>query len=100
MCTCVYAIQNGFELYHKQSETILEIWQDQSAEIRKVNTWFAEGKNGPEDRSWVDIHEPYWALRYAPTYVIKSPSSLLPLGLGQSEHRILQGDYLWSSTRQ
>ena len=25
VCTCVYAIQNGFELYHKQSETILEI---------------------------------------------------------------------------
>ena len=35
VCTCVYAIQNGFELYHKQSETILEIRQDQSAEIRR-----------------------------------------------------------------
>ena len=99
VCTCVYAIQNGFELYHKQSETILEIRQDQSAEIQKVNTWFAEGKNGPEDRSWVDIHEPYWALRYAPTYVIKSPSSLLPLGLGQSEQFGYYKEItFWSST--
>ena len=97
--TCLYAIQNGFELYHKQSDTIIEIQRGQAEEIQKVTTWFVEGKNGPEDRSWVDIHEPYWALRYAPTYVIKSPSSLLPLGLGQSEQFGYYKEItFWSST--
>ena len=99
VCTCLYAIQNGLDLYHKQNETINVIQQDQAAEIQKVNTWFVEGKNGPEERSWVDIHDPYWALRYAPTYVIKSPSSLLPLGLGQSEQFGYYKEVtFWSST--
>lgn len=99
VCTCLYAIQTGLNLYDKQSETIIEIQQEQAAEIQKVNTWFVEGKNGPEDRSWVNIHEPYWALRYAPTYVIKSPSSLLPLGLGQSEQFGYYKEVtFWSST--
>ena len=99
VCTCVYALQNGLDLYHKQSETISEIQQSQVEDIQKVNAWFEEGKNGPEDRSWVDIHEPYWALRYTPTYVIKSPSSLLPLGLGQSEQFGYYKEItFWSST--
>ena len=94
-----YAIQNGLELYQKQEETIKAIQHDQVEEIQQVQTWFEEGKNGPEDRSWVDIHEPYWSLRYAPTYVIKKPSPLLLLGVGQAEQFGYYKEVtFWSST--
>ena len=97
--SCFYAIQNGLKIFQKQEETIQTIHQEQEAEIQKVQAWFEEGKNGPEDRSWVDIHEPYWSLRYAPTYVVKKPSTLLPLGVGQSEQFGFYKEVtFWSST--
>ena len=96
---CLYAVLNGFDLQNKQRKTIESIQMEQQEEIQKVLSWFEQGKNGPEDRSWVDIHEPYWSLAYAPTYTLKKSSALLPLGLGQSEQ---YGYYkevtIWSST--
>ncbi len=96
---CIYAIYNGFELQKKQQDTIQIIHQDQAEEISKVLMWFEKGKKGPEDRSWIDIHQPYWSLHHTPIYSIKEPSVLLPLGIGQSEQ---YGYYkkitFWSST--
>ena len=47
----------------------------------------------------MDVREPYWSLRYTADYAIKSPSALLPLGIGQAEQ---YGYYkevtFWSST--
>ncbi len=95
----LYAIYNGFDLQDKQRDTLHNIQQEQQEELLKVLNWFEDGKNGPTDRSWVDIHEPYWSLRYSPTYTFKSPSALLPLGIGQAEQ---YGYYkeitFWSST--
>ena len=42
-------------------------------------------KKSPEDKPWVDIEDPYWSIRYTPSYVIKNPSDIFPLGIGQSE---------------
>ena len=99
LLACVYSIYNGFELQQTQQSTIQTIIQEQEKDLDKTRTWFSEGKNGPEDRAWVDIHEPYWALRYTPTYTIKRASALLPLGIGQTEQ---YGYYkeidFWSST--
>ena len=99
LLACLYAIYNGFDLQQKQRETIQNIKQEQTEEIRKVLVWFEEGKKGPEDRAWINIQEPYWSLRYMPTYTIKQPSALLPLGIGQAEQ---YGYYkevtFWSST--
>jgi len=99
LLACLYAIYNGFELQKKQQDTIQAIKQEQQEEIGKVKAWFEEGKKGPEDRAWVDIHEPYWSLRYTPTFEIKQSSVLLPLGIGQAEH---YGYYkevtFWSTT--
>ena len=95
---CIRSI-TGLTLYQKQESTIQSIRQEQTQEIQKVQAWFAEGKNGPEDREWVDIHQPYWSLRYTPTYVIKHPSRLLPLGIGQSEQFGYYKEItFWSST--
>ena len=96
---CVYALYNGFDLQEKQAETIQKIEQKQEEETSKCIPGLQKVQKGPEDRSWVNIQEPYWSLRYVPTYINKSPSALLPLRLGQAEQ---YGYYkeitFWSST--
>jgi len=80
-----YALYSGFNLQNKQQKTLANIEQTRQEGITKVLTWYDEGKNGPEDRPWIDITAPFWALWHTPTYSIKSPSPLLPLGIGQAE---------------
>lgn len=82
---CLYALYNGFYLENKQRKTIVNIEQKRKEGIEKILNWYQQGKTGPEDRPWIDITTPYWALWNLPTYTIKSPSPLLPLGVGQAE---------------
>ena len=96
---CTYSIISGFNLYNKQIQTIDEVKVVEHKTIDKVTNWFKSETYGPEDRSWVDVRNPYWAIRYTPTHAYKAPSPLLPLGVGQSEQ---YGFYhklsIWSST--
>ena len=95
---CIFSINNGFELQEKQLDTIENIQNKERESIFKLIGWFENGEKGPEDRSWVDITDPYWSIRYTPTYVIKQPSLLLPLGIGQSEqYGFYQKLSIWSS---
>ena len=95
---CIFSINNGFELQEKQLGTIENIQNKEEESISKLIGWFENGEKGPEDRSWVDITDPYWSIRYTPTYVIKQPSLLLPLGIGQSEqYGFYQKLSIWSS---
>ena len=96
---CVYSIFNGFELQEKQIATIDNIELEENETISKMVTWFENGEKGPKDRSWIDITDPYWSVRYTPTYVIKNPSKLLPVGIGQAEqYGYYQKVSIWSST--
>ena len=96
---CVYSIFNGFELQEKQISTIDNIQLEENETISKMVTWFENGEKGPKDRSWIDITDPYWSVRYTPTYVIKNPSKLLPVGIGQAEqYGYYQKVSIWSST--
>ncbi len=98
MLLCVFSIYNGFEIMHKQLNTIAEIKDSQEQESRKIIKWL-ETKTGPENKSWVNIEDPYWAIRYTPSYVVKSPSALFPLGIGQSEQfGFYKKVTRWSST--
>jgi len=95
---CIYSIYNGFNLQNNHLSTIENIQQQDDENISQVVNWFKNGETGPKDRDWIDVTDPYWCMRYSPTYVVKNPSSLLPLGLGQSEQ---YGYYkkvtIWSS---
>jgi len=96
---CVYSIYNGFSLQHKQTDTILHIQKEQNDELKKVIDWFEQGISGPKDRNWVNIKQPHWAFRYIPSYTIKKPSPLLPLGIGQAEQYAYYKEISnWSST--
>ncbi|MAZ58735.1 MAG: hypothetical protein CMP56_04970 [Flavobacteriales bacterium] len=99
MFACAYSIYNGFDLQNKQKQTIQNIEIENKNKVLKVLTWFEEGKSGPESKSWVDISNPYWSLNYIPTYMLKHPSSLLPLGVGQAEQYGYYKEITnWSST--
>ena len=85
-------------MHDKQLNTIKNIKEQETESLAKVLNWFENDLSGPEDRSWVDITDPYWAIRYSPTYVIKEPSLLLPLGIGQAEqYGYYQKLSIWSS---
>ena len=96
---CIYSIYAGFDLQKKQLNTITNIEQSQQESILQLIKWYKNGQIGPDDKSWVDIRDPRWALSYTQLYNIKKPSPLLPLGIGQSEQ---YGYYKqitsWSST--
>ncbi len=96
---CVVSLYNGFYLFNKQEDTIKSIELKKQESIKKIYSWYDEGKKGPADRPWIDITTPFWALWNAPTYTIKKPSTLLPFGIGQAEQ---YGYYKrvtnWSST--
>ena len=95
---CIYSLFNGFQLHDKQLNTIKNIKEQETESLDKVLNWFENDLSGPEDRSWVDVTDPYWAIRYSPTYVIKEPSLLLPLGIGQAEqYGYYQKLSIWSS---
>jgi ABC-2 type transport system permease protein len=95
----VYSLFNGFDLFKKHHDTLSNIEQKRQEGISKILTWFDEGKTGPEDRPWIDVTTPFWALWNTPTYAVKKPSALMPLGIGQAEqfgyyHRVTN----WSTT--
>ena len=96
---CVYSLINGFDLQNRQMETIGNIEQNQQKEINQVVEWFNNDIKGPVSKSWIDIRNPYWSLSYIPTYSIKRPSSLMPLGIGQAEqYGFYKKITSWSST--
>jgi ABC-2 type transport system permease protein len=95
---CVFSLFNGFELQKKQLNTIDNIQINEDESISEIITWYENGKKGPEDRSWIDVTNPYWSIRYSSTYMVKKPSKLLPLGTGQSEqYGYYQKLSIWSS---
>ncbi len=99
MSICILSLYNGIQIAEKQVKTILEIEEKKELDINKMQDWFKQGIKGPEGRSWVNIEDPYWAIRYTPTYIYKNPSPLLPLGIGQSQQfGFYKKINRWSST--
>ena len=98
MLLCIFSIYNGFEVMHKQIDTIEVIKENQELEFIQIFEWI-EDKKGPDDKPWINIEDPYWAIRYTPSYVVKNPSPLFPLGIGQSEQfGFYKKVTRWSST--
>ena len=99
MFLSLYALINVYNIKEKQLDTINEIYNKQEQERLKVINWYENNQTGPDDKSWVNINDPFWAILYNPTYVIKEPSELYPLGIGQSEqYGFYKQTKRWSST--
>ncbi|WP_225035508.1 hypothetical protein [Winogradskyella sp. SM1960] len=81
----IYGLQNGADLYEKQNSEIERI--NKEAEIQKATTlsYFENNQKGPENRPWIDVTSPFWALWHTPTYHFKKPSPALVYNIGQTE---------------
>lgn len=81
----IYSLQNGLQLYQTDTTEIEKINKEKNEANTKVLEWFDQGKIGPEDRSWVNITQPFWAVYYASTNAIKKPLPIMPFSIGQAE---------------
>lgn len=82
----IYGVSNGFSLYQKQLETIAIAEAKSREQQESVLSWFAEGKTGPEDRPWIDVSVPFWAMWYSAQQVNKLPSPMMAFAIGQAEN--------------
>lgn len=95
----VYGLQNGYALFLKQKAGIAAAQAANKRTVENTVTWFEEGRKGPEERSWIDITAPRWAIWYAPATAVKLPSRLMPFTVGQTEQfGYIKQVTLWSST--
>ncbi|MEM7512490.1 MAG: hypothetical protein AAF388_16265 [Bacteroidota bacterium] len=81
----VYGLHNGASLYHDQMVEIEKIKGDIEEGRQKQIAYYDEGKVGPEDRPWVDLSTPFWAIWYSGPYHFKTPSPALVYSMGQAE---------------
>lgn len=81
----IYGLHNGANLYHKQKDEIVEVKEKEVEESQKTLTYYEEGKKGPEGRPWIDVSNPFWAIRYTPIYHFKEPSPIMVYSIGQAE---------------
>ena len=81
----LYGLHNGANLYYKQIAEIEKIGGDIEDERQKYILYYDEGKPGPENRPWIDISTPFWAIWYNGTLHFKTPSPALVYSMGQAE---------------
>ena len=77
MFLSLYALINVYNIKEKQQDTINEIYHKQEQERLKVIKWYENNQIGPDDKSWVNINDPFWAILYNPTYVLKTPQNYI-----------------------
>ena len=81
----LYGLHNGASLYHDQIAEIQRINESIDEERQKYNDFYDEGKKGPEDRPWIDLTTPFWAIWYNGVYHFKTPSPAQVYSIGQAE---------------
>ncbi len=81
----INGLHNGSALYKKQITEIQKIQQNVKEQKQQFFTRYDEGKLISEDRPWIDLSTPFWAIRSIPTYQIKAPSTAIVYSIGQAE---------------
>ena len=81
----IYGLHNGAKLYEKQQLEIEKINQNIKKDRQNTINYYNSEKGGPEDRPWVDVRGPYWAIWYSSIYQFKEPSSMMVYSIGQAE---------------
>lgn len=82
----LYSIHYGYNLYHTRLNEIKKIVTESKNNRNKIIKWFDEGIKGPEDRPWIDITNPFWALWNSNVYALNEPSALMVFSVGQAEN--------------
>jgi len=85
IAAAVYGLHNGAGLYREQTAELEKIREQAEADRQKYLAYYDEGKTGPEDRPWIDLRTPFWAIWYNGVYHFKTPSPALVYSIGQAE---------------
>ncbi len=80
-----YGLQNGYHLYQERTQEIAKIEQEMQRVRNEAGEWIKNGEKGPEERPWVDINTPFWAMWYGNHYLFDKPTSLMIYSIGQAE---------------
>ncbi len=83
--TAIYGLWNGHALFLERQTEIEKIEAAAEEPRREALDWLQTGKAGPEDRPWVNVGEPFWAMWYATHYAYHRPSPLMTYSIGQAE---------------
>jgi ABC-2 type transport system permease protein len=81
----VYGLHNGYSLYQNHITEIAKIKETVDADKQKYLRQYEEGKMVNEDRPWINMSMPFWAIWYTPTYHLKTPSPAMVYSIGQAE---------------
>lgn len=81
----VYGLHNGEALYHEQVSEITKISKKLQEQKEENVSLFDQEKPSPENRPWIDLSIPDWAMWYSKGYYVKTPSPALVYSIGQAE---------------
>lgn len=81
----IYGLHNGQDLYQNQMTEIEKIQEKVEEEKQKYLKQYEEGKLTDENRPWIDMGTPFWAIWWTPTYHLKMPSPAMVYSIGQAE---------------
>ncbi len=82
---CVFGLWKGFAFYEARQAEIETIESQQQVLVQQAAGWLAEGVNGPENRPWVNVTEPFWAMWYANHHAFDAPSPMTVFSIGQAD---------------
>lgn len=80
-----FAIRNGYALREKQLSTLQKVETEAKVMRESALEWIKNDQKGPEDRAWVNVQTPFYAMWYANHHVNKTPSPLMVYTIGQAE---------------
>lgn len=81
----VYGLHNGEKLYNEQVAEITQINKKVQTQKEENVSLFDQEKPSPENRPWIDLSIPDWAMWYSKGYCFKTPSPALVYSIGQAE---------------
>jgi ABC-2 type transport system permease protein len=93
-----YSLNNGYQLYKTQKAAIKDIKSESVKNNQKILDYFNKNQKGPQERPWIDLTTPFWAVYFANKTTIKNPSPLLPFSIGQTEQYAYYKSIATSST--
>lgn len=80
-----YGLHNGASLYHEQMAEVEVIQKDIDEGRQEQIAYLDAGQAGPEDRPWIDLKTPFWAIWFNNIYHFKKPSPAVVYSIGQAE---------------
>jgi ABC-2 type transport system permease protein len=81
----IYGLHNGQDLYQNQIAEIEKIKEKVETDKQEYLAKYESGELTDENRPWIDMGTPFWAIWYNPTYHYKTPSPAMVYSIGQAE---------------